>query len=98
MSEELWRRLAYLVERLELETRYQAEVISFVTSHRTAIEMAAEGGEYSLRDYLSRCFENSVRDYGLNHWQTALWEGLANSGEFCEGGYQNCFGLAAIGA
>src|SRR5690606_15551104 len=34
MSNDLLRRLTFLVERLDLDARYQAEVISFITSHR----------------------------------------------------------------
>lgn len=98
MPDDLLHRLGFLVERLELEERYQAEVINFITSQRPALELAATGGEPSLREYLRRCFEGSIRDYGLNHWQTALWESLAGSDAFCEGGYRHCFGLARVGA
>ena len=98
ISSDLLQRLRFLVERLELNTRYQAEVNSFITSHRPAIELVAEGGAGSLRDFLLKNFESSARDYGLNHWQTAFWDCLANSDEFCQGGYRHCFGLELIGA
>lgn len=98
MSADLFRRLRFLVERLDLETRYQAEVIDCIMSQRTGIEQAAASGECSLREYLRRSFESSIQDYGLNHWRTALWEGLAESDAFCEGGYRHCFGLARVGA
>ena len=35
-----------------------------------------------------RSMENSKRDYGMNHWQTALLVGLSNSDAFCAGGYR----------
>jgi hypothetical protein len=98
MPDDLFGRLSFHVGRLDLERRYESEVVSFLTSQRTAIEEAGAAGGNALREYLLRCLESSKRDYGLNHWQTALLTGLSISDEFCADGYRYCLGLRYVGA
>lgn len=97
MSEAAFRQLSFHLQRMDLQTRYQAEVSTFMTSQRTAIEYAAESGVEGLRRFLSRSISNSKRDFGMNHWQTALLVGLLASDDFCEGGYRFCFGVRGVG-
>jgi hypothetical protein len=97
MSDAVFSKVKFHFERLELGYRYQSEVISFLTSQRTSLQEMGALGADALRDYLWRTREHSVSDFGLNHWQTALLEGLSNCNEFLAGGYQSCFGLKIVG-
>jgi hypothetical protein len=98
MSNDLFARLTFHLGRLELNRRYESEVVNFLTSQRTALEQAGEAGEDVLREFLLRSWENSKRDYGMNHWQTALLQGLSTSHVFCAGGFRYCLGLRNVGA
>lgn len=97
MSDEVFRQLRFHLERMELQARYQAEVCTFMTSQRTAFEDAASPGPESLRHFLARSIVNSTKDFGVNHWQTALLVGLLDSEAFCTGGYRYCFGMREVG-
>lgn len=87
-----FERLHFQFTRLELNARLQPEVLNFISSHRTAIETIAEVGPDHLKKFLEKASDNSVRDFGKNHWQTALWSALAQHDDFCSGGYSLAFG------
>jgi hypothetical protein len=92
ISEDVFRRLTFQFERLDLNLRYQAEISSFVTSHRTAIEMIGSCGSAALKKFLEKARDDAQVDFGLNHWQTALWQALSENDVFCDGGYIFAFG------
>lgn len=97
MHPDTFHRLSFQFGRLELNTRYQAEVSMFITSQRTGIEMVGSLGAPLLRQYLISAYENSKSDFGLNHWQTALWDALHRNDDFCSGGYLHAFGKKDLG-
>lgn len=97
MDHETFQRLSFQFGRLELNARYQAEVSMFITSQRTGIEMVGLLGAPSLKQYLKAAYENSKNDFGLNHWQTALWDSLYQHDNFCDGGYIHAFGKRDLG-
>jgi hypothetical protein len=98
MSESQHRSLNFQFARLDLDSRYQAEVIAFVTEQRSAIEMGAASGEGGVRELMRRTQERYSRDFGPNSWRTALVDGLASSDDFCADGYRHCFGIREHGA
>lgn len=94
MSADVYERLCFQVSRLDLNRRYQAQVTLFITSQRTAIELAAESGPGALRTWLLKVHDTYVQSYGLNDWRTALVDSLVRSEEFCNGGFSYSFGSA----
>jgi len=92
MTEDMFRRLVFQFERLELNSRYQAEVVEFMSDQRTGIEGAALAGPLTLRDFVERSHGNALAQRGANHWKTALWSALLHSDDFIGGAYKNCFG------
>lgn len=98
MSDDLHARLQFQFQRLNLNSRYQGQVNLFIMSQQHGIEDAAAGGAESLRAWLMRAYASHSRSHGLNDWRTALLHALAQSNEFCNGGYPWCFGRALPGA
>jgi hypothetical protein len=94
MADDVFARLRFQFSRLELNRRYEAQVVDFVMSHRASIEEVAEHGSDALRGWLSRMYAVHERSYGLNDWRTALIHSLLHSEDFCEGGFRYAFGVA----
>jgi hypothetical protein len=93
MADDVFARLRFQFSRLELNRRYEAQVVNFIINHRASIEEVAENGAEALREWLSRMRDVHERGYGLNDWRTALIESLLHSDEFCEGGFRDTFGV-----
>lgn len=85
-------RLSFQFKTLELNTRYSPQINLFLGGLRTSIEDCARVSSGTLKAYLDRAYVNFCKDFGPNHWQTALLKALAESDEFCDGGYKFCFG------
>jgi 5-methylcytosine-specific restriction endonuclease McrA len=98
MPAELFRRIEFQFSRFDLNTRYQAEVDTFIGSHRNSIEDAATHGSGSLRSWLQSSRDALQRQFGLNDWRPALLDALLQSNDFCEGGFKHCFGDRDAGA
>lgn len=98
MTADDYERLAFQFQRLDLNNRYQAEVSTFITSQRTAIEMAWKGGADVLRAFLELSCEHSKDSFGLNDWRTALWRALSQCSDFYNGGFKYTFGVKNPGA
>jgi hypothetical protein len=92
MADDVFARLRFQFSRLELNRRYEAQVVDFVMSHRASIEEVAERGSDALRAWLSRMHDIHERGYGLNDWRTALIHSLLQSEDFCGGGFRYAFG------
>jgi hypothetical protein len=97
MTEEALARLRFQFAKLDLDRRYEAQVVTFIVSRRESIETAAEGGPESLRTWLQKAHDTHVQSFGLNDWRTALLDSLVRSEEFCDGGYVHAFGEKQVG-
>lgn len=97
MNNDTFERLTFQFARLDLNGRFQAEVSMFITSQRTGIELVGAIGAPALKQYLFSAYENSRDDFGLNHWQTALWDALHKNDRFCGGDYIYAFGRKDLG-
>lgn len=98
MSDELFRRLQFQFQRFDLNARFQPEIDTFIGSLRLSIEDAARNGPGSLRAWLEKSRDTLQIRFGLNDWRPALLEALGQSNEFCQGGYEYCFGVQHGGA
>ena len=98
MTNDLYNRLLHQFSRLGLDARYRAQVNTFISSQRPAIEGFAKLGGNSLRAWLKDAHDTYEVDFGLNDWRTALTHSLENSDEFCDGGFAYCFGKRLSGA
>lgn len=87
-----FERLKFQFDTLELNSRYYAPINIYLGTLRTSIEIFAAVGAPALRTFLDKSYTTSCRDFGPNHWQSALLKALAESDEFCDGGFQFCFG------
>jgi hypothetical protein len=87
-----FERLHFQFTTLNLNMRYKVPVNTFLGTLRTSIESFAALGSPALKAFLERCHLASCRDFGPNHWQSALLKGLADSNDFCSGGFVHCFG------
>jgi hypothetical protein len=96
MSAELFNRLTFQFSRFALNRRYQAEVNTFVSSLRLSIEEAAVNGANALRSFLERSRDSLQTEFGANDWRPALMNGLAQSNDFCGGGFKHCFGVRNV--
>lgn len=93
LNNDEFERLKFQIDKLHLNTRYNAAVVSFLAIHKTSIEMMGDVNSALLRDWLVKARDDSSQIFGINHWQTALLRALAESDEFCQGGYRCAFGL-----
>lgn len=98
MSAPLFARLQFQFERLDLNSRYQPEVDTLMGNLRRPIEDTARGGGDALRTWLAASRATFEVEFGLNDWRTALFDALARSDAFCNGGFKHCFGIRQPGA
>ncbi|WP_158486629.1 HNH endonuclease [Pseudomonas lurida] len=87
-----FERLKFQFDTLELNSRYKAPINIYMGTLRTSIESFAALGGAALKTFLQSSYTASCRDFGPNHWQSALLKSLTESDEFCDGGFQYCFG------
>jgi len=97
MTDELYQRLVFQMERLELHQRYTAEMNNFLSSLEVSFEDAfgEDSSSERLRDFILRTAKSQERKLGLNDWRTALLNGLAECKPFCNGGFRLVFSLDA---
>jgi hypothetical protein len=98
MTAEFAARLEFQITRFALNQRYPKAVNEFMGSQKPSIEGAGRRGAKSLRSWLKSACISFQKSYGLNDWRTALMQALADSDEFCEGGFRYCFGERNPGA
>lgn len=98
VDDDTFARLNFQFARLEINDRLTPEVTTFMSSQRTSIETIADAGLPHLVKFLEKARDDSVTDFGRNHWQTALWAALACHEGFCGGDYVYAFGKKAPGA
>lgn len=97
MSDELYARLQHHMKEFRLNERYRAQVNIHLSALEEAIEtIYTAGGANAVRDFLLRSASKS--SFGRNDWRVALLRGLAQSAEFCNGGFRRAIGRPITGA
>jgi hypothetical protein len=93
MSAELYERLRFQLERLELNRRYSAEINVFWSSQEVALTDAygTDLNALKLREFLQRSAMVMDRRFGINDWRAALLHDSACSDDFCHGGFRLLF-------
>jgi hypothetical protein len=85
---ELTKNLQYHFKRLDLGIHYQAETNSELFDRVGAFDRTFQaGGTPALTDSLRAEAESTRAERGTNNWRVALYDSLANSKDFCAGGY-----------
>lgn len=94
MTEEMWKRLSFQVNRLDLSSRYGKETTTLLASLEVSLLDAYGQGESGegVRAFLVRSADSYVTRFGRNDWRTALLRGLARSDAFCNGGFVRVLG------
>ncbi|WP_294735734.1 HNH endonuclease signature motif containing protein [uncultured Pseudomonas sp.] len=87
ISDEDFRRAKFQLEQLDLNNRYIPEIITFMLSNKRDIESLGSIGKSVLKDHFIQSHADSCTLFGVNHWRTALWLALAESDDFCGGGF-----------
>lgn len=95
MSVELYERLKFQVERLDLSRRYRAAVNTLLLEQEAGFELAfGQGDPERLSAFLDLSAEKYAMRFGLNDWRTALLTSLAAESSFCAGGFRQALGAA----
>lgn len=92
MDTDEFKRLKFQIEKLELNIRYTAAVATYLSTHKTSIELMGSISSQALNLWLNKAHSDSCFSFGPNHWQTALLRAMADSPAFCSGGYRCAFG------
>lgn len=86
-DEELNARIKYHFETLELKVLYASQTGAFISDIRhRLIDLHARGGMDEVRSYLREEEESRTRN-NINSWQRAMFQALADSDWFCDGGF-----------
>jgi hypothetical protein len=95
MPQDIYDRISFQLDRLNLVERYRPEVNVFLESQKDSFELVfgAEKNAEQLRNFLIRSANSHERSFGLNDWRTALFHGLAACDAFCTGGFRMVFAL-----
>lgn len=84
----LSRRIQYHFDTLELGVLYASQTGAFVSDIRyRLIDLHAKGGADEVRSYLREEEETRSR-ININSWQRAMFQALADSDWFCDGGFK----------
>lgn len=94
LPEGLGERLAYQMETLELNERYEKEINTYLMSHATAVHSEhARGGKGSVRKFLRTQARIEEQKFYLNHWRPTLLKALSNHDDFLDGGFVSIFNV-----
>lgn len=95
MDGELYERINFQINRIQLNIRLKQEVNIFLFSFLVSLDGAYGGGgnAVTVAELLDSYAEYFSRKMGLNDWRTALLISLSNNEEFCDGGFRSCLGL-----
>ncbi|MDR6202186.1 HNH endonuclease [Paraburkholderia graminis] len=90
LSEPVFRRLSYQLQRLELNSRLKGEVTDFLVALEVSLDDAynTPDGAAAVSRFLARSATSQERVNGLNHWKPALLHGLVECEAFCDGGFR----------
>lgn len=94
MSSELTKRLRQHLTDFKLNERYVAQITNYLESQETGLDDNFKtGGAPEVRAYLLRTADSIRRTNGPNDWREALVVALAESNEFCDGGFYEVLGF-----
>lgn len=94
MSNELTKRLRQHLTDFKLNERYVAQITNYLESQETGLnDNFRSGGAPEVRAYLLRTADSIARTNGVNDWRGALVVALAESEEFCDGGFHDVLGF-----
>lgn len=94
LSTQLVTQMNFQMTRVKLVDRLVKELFDYLTPLASYIQLNYEiGGKDLVANNLLLSLKNLRKQFGLNHWQPALIEALANCTEFCDGGFYDCLSL-----
>lgn len=98
LARDIYERLTYQFERLELNVRLQPELTELLLTLKPSLQMMADLGfdAEGIAAFLRRSATSHQDSHGLNHWKTALFHGLAECPDFCANGHR--IGQPQVGA
>jgi len=86
-DDELNRRIQYHFIKLELNTLYASQTGAYISEIKyRLIDLYKKGGVDEVQSYLVEEEKSRKRNH-INSWQRAMFQALAKSGWFCDGGF-----------
>ncbi len=86
-DEELNSRISYHFNALELNVLYASQTGAFISDIRhRLIDLHSQAGLTEVRNYLQEEEKTRTRN-NINSWQRAMFQALAQSDWFCDGGF-----------
>lgn len=88
LKTELFDQLSFQTERVALNDRLSKSINDFLSSFAFGIKDAfSSGGEIATQKFLQGNAKQLQKQYGLNHWRSALLIDLAQNRDFYNGGF-----------
>lgn len=80
MIEPLFNKLDFIFKRLDLDERFNDEISEYLSDLKVPFKQQDDS---TIHQYLEELIEEKVKDFGYNHWKTAILIALKNSSYFC---------------
>ena len=94
LPNDLKRRLAHQLLRLNLNERYASEINVYLLSHTTSLHQAYQsGGAAKVSLFLDIQSQVEFGSLHQNHWRPVLLSSLKQHAEFCDGGFSRVLPL-----
>jgi len=95
LSDEMNSRLSFQLAKLGLNTRYQAELNLYITSHTVAMHgLYFVAGEDAVKSLLNAQATQEEESFYPSHCRPVLLKGLSENSNFCNGNFKKYFALA----
>jgi hypothetical protein len=92
-------RAQFQLDKFELNSRLVASTNTFLANLQAALALAFKAGQGAgVSDFLRETAKNNVAHFGKNDWRVALTLALADTPEFCDGGFQAALGAIKLGS
>lgn len=88
MSNEVFNHISSHFKRLKLGNRYRVIALDTLRETRHGLERQYARGAGAVSEYLKNEADSLAMACGRNYWRTVLFASLANSQEFCDGGFK----------
>jgi hypothetical protein len=85
MSENMFNKLKFIFDRLNLDERWEAEVNGYIFTLKNSFNQQTD---VTILDFLDKEIKDHIDRYGNNHWMTSILIALRGCPEFYEGLYK----------
>lgn len=95
LSKDYLTRMNAQITKLELNSRYQKEVNSYLSGHAVTLQTFFQtGGKDVVKRFLAATAKHERNEFYRNHWRPTLLDALAAHDEFTDGGFARVLPVA----